>query len=565
MRLLLPLVIVLFAATGRHSLSADDDLFQIVGEQATLTFELKVTNDKGDPIDGAEVTPWALRSSQGHGVWRADGEDQSKMKPTTVATNRDGIAIVAYPFYRDASENTRTLQVSVRVRHDSFCLEDSVHIDVPPDDVFPVEMKPAASIGFRPTIEDSDDFRLDQIRVVRSDVGSWSNSFHSDVRDGQVCVDQLYPAECDFLLVRILNGKATHFSEVFQVTLAPGLNDSMDVPLQPAVSISGELEASVPRPVNEGRILAKTVPPKSARDRLTWSTWAPIDAEGNFHIEAWPKNEPIQIIGLTESHRVRSPQSADRLNSNFGHPVVTEPPFTNSITLEMEPLHSCRISMVDLDDTPIDAIKVSTYPNVKWKNWGSQVYGRPLTRSEDYFDTPDLLAYFQEQRSHPLFPSTFVDITGDDGISTLRLPTGKWNVHVHDDRFEIPIVLGRRGFRLEVSGEVEQSFEVRLVPKGTDLLGDYDKLAGVVFGCSTREGERICALPEVREKIDEFVRQIQAAEDPQDPKILSEAFMVVSDAFVKAGDQQEAAKWRRKALKMKVKLTKSISENNSSD
>jgi hypothetical protein len=42
--------------------------------------------------------------------------------------------------------------------------------------------------------------------------------------------------------------------------------------------------------------------------------------------------------------------------------------------------------------------------------------------------------------------------------------------------------------------------------KGTDHLGEWGKLAGVVFGCSTREGRRICALPEVREKVDEFAR-----------------------------------------------------------
>jgi hypothetical protein len=74
-----------------------------------------------------------------------------------------------------------------------------------------------------------------------------------------------------------------------------------------------------------------------------------------------------------------------------------------------------------------------------------------------------------------------------------------------------------------------------------------DKLAGVVFGCSTREGRRICALPEVQKKMNEFPARFREGKNQRDPELLSEAYTLVADAFVGVGDQAEAEKWRQKA------------------
>ncbi len=97
---------------------------------------------------------------------------------------------------------------------------------------------------------------------------------------------------------------------------------------------------------------------------------------------------------------------------------------------------------------------------------------------------------------------------------------------------------------------------LNLQPRGTEKLGDWDKLAGVVFGCSTREGRRICALPEVRKKMDEFESRFRDGKSQHDPQLLSEAYTMVADAFVGVGDQDEAAKWRAKAAEEAGKVKK---------
>jgi hypothetical protein len=68
----------------------------------------------------------------------------------------------------------------------------------------------------------------------------------------------------------------------------------------------------------------------------------------------------------------------------------------------------------------------------------------------------------------------------------------------------MPVFLGSHDMRIKlVNGETTET-TLHLQPRGTENLGEGDRLAGVVFGCSTREGRRICALPGVHQKVEEF-------------------------------------------------------------
>ena len=63
--------------------------------QQTLTFSIQVTDANGQPVEGAVLKPWAVRSSLGHGHWRAKPTGDPGPKETT--TNAEGIAAVVYP------------------------------------------------------------------------------------------------------------------------------------------------------------------------------------------------------------------------------------------------------------------------------------------------------------------------------------------------------------------------------------------------------------------------------------------------------------------------------------
>ncbi|QDT06429.1 hypothetical protein K227x_48390 [Rubripirellula lacrimiformis] len=170
LRFALPLVGFVLVATSLADDAAEDAvLAKLGGGQLAKTFQVQVSDPDGNPIDGVTVTPWALRSSQGHGRW-SGGDDLAEMPPQPVTTGPDGIATIRYPFYRDVNERTRTFSVSAILSHPDFTIDDSVHIDVPLLDDGPhkIEMSHAASISLIP-LSSSPDFHIDQVYVVSSD------------------------------------------------------------------------------------------------------------------------------------------------------------------------------------------------------------------------------------------------------------------------------------------------------------------------------------------------------------------------------------------------------------
>jgi hypothetical protein len=93
-----------------------------------------------------------------------------------------------------------------------------------------------------------------------------------------------------------------------------------------------------------------------------------------------------------------------------------------------------------------------------------------------------------------------------------------------------------------------------LQPKGTEFLGDWDKLAGVLFGCTGEQCRRLLEDPGFRKRITAVRIQMDEAEDINDPKLLKNAFAEISAAFDEVGDQEEVARWRRKADEQAAKL-----------
>src|SRR5690349_15951919 len=74
--------------------------------QEVLKLPVRVVDPNGKPIPKANVIPWALRSSQGHGWWRK-GDEGAKISPKDVVTDANGVATVLYPKFADLEEQVR--------------------------------------------------------------------------------------------------------------------------------------------------------------------------------------------------------------------------------------------------------------------------------------------------------------------------------------------------------------------------------------------------------------------------------------------------------------------------
>ncbi len=547
----------LLAADGDDAANPAAALAKIGGQQQRVELPVRVVDHDGKPIVKAKVIPWALRSSQGHGWWRDDPEDRANMAPQEVFTDVEGRATVKYPKFRDVEEGVQTIGVSLQVDHPEFAYADDLHIEVPLEQDSPHEIKleEGASVVVRPRFTGDAD-AAGEILAVWSDGRSWrSDAAIKNLADGSLEIPVMSPGENSLLLIKLDGERATHFSTITDFELTAGEPEQLDVELRPAIRVTGVLSENVPRPVKNGRVKVETLRPSAENyDRVMWFSWAPVEADGTFMVEAWPAGETMQLIALCGGYIAESGEAPsvvknapDPKDDFFNRPQVFDE-FDEPIEVAMTPMQTCVVRAVDEGDSPVAGVEVGAWPNVGWWNHGSQIYCNPLVRGERLLRLRDYQA--AEDKA---FPPPFRAKTDAQGEARLELPIGKESLAVHGDIYELPVFLGRRSVDVELSADEAAEATLLLQPRGTDKLGEWDKLAGVVFGCSTREGRRICALPGVQKKMEEFTRRFREAKDQQDPHLLSEAYTAVAEAFTGVGDLEQAALWRGKAAEQREK------------
>ena len=374
---LLPVIVLLFFTP--HVCWATDPINPLelgnpeaaIGIQVMKELPIRVVNSDNQPVSGAVVTPWALRSSQGHGLWSDSEDDRAEVQPKPTTTDENGLAIVHYPYLRDVEEGIRTLSVSLFVDHRKYAFSSSVHIDLPLeeatheimlDDGFPVEL--------RPTIN-GESVDTKNLFAFWSDGRSWRSS--DTMRRTSESTLRLPPCKAGMnsvIVAKMEGDHVTHFSKIIDFEILTEGNSGMDVPLSPVVPMEGTLSAEVPRPVRNGRIKLETLSPSGASNgRVEWCSWVPIQPNGTFVIEAWPVGEKIQLIALCDGFIAKSgtapvecenPRDPDK--DPFDRPQVFDPNDRKSIMVEMTPTVKCIANVVDENDQPLAGVTIAACP-----------------------------------------------------------------------------------------------------------------------------------------------------------------------------------------------------------
>ena len=514
-----------------------------------------VVDEQDKPISGVKLVPWALGSGQYHGLWGTfEGKpDVSGMDPISETTDQDGTAEILYPILRDAKEKVKTLSVSVRFDHLHYSCGDTKHIDVPlaDDGPYKVIMTATASIDLKPLI-DGKAVPLDEIYALWSNPRSWSvEGAPEKLASGHLRIHGFMPGENRVLLARMVDDCITHFTDVLVFNATAGGHEEQDVPLVPARRVVGTLSDSVPRPVRQGRVVARTLPKQPDGNNVTWMDWAEVSADGSFALEAWPATESIQLIALCDGFIATSgeaPTEDLKLPKDPYYRPHTFPAGSSDLVVPMKALSPVTVTITDESNAPIKDMFVAASPNVGWWNYGSQIYADFLAKGKNTLKKRN----GRNALDKP-FPSLFEGNTDSRGSITLQLPSGTQYIAAWNDQYELPISLGSRDTKIRVREGSPMDIKLRAQPLGTEQLGDWDRLAGVVYGCSTIEGRKLLELPGMKEKVDEFVKKFSEAKNRQDPELLSEAYLSLSDAFQKANEQEEALKWKMKAFDLKKK------------
>jgi hypothetical protein len=549
---LIPFGVWIALLASGDAVSAEVDA---VPRQELLPLAVRVVDPEGNPVADAKIVPWALRSSQGHGPWSKDGQGESE--PSELSTDADGRAEIEYPRFSYADERVRVLSVTLSIDHPDFAYISHENIAVPRTEAGPhvVKLARGATVEIVP-VQEGKPADLQGLYLKWSDDRSWKPGVSPDVTDsGSLQIPTMAAGAGEVMAVRLESDQATHFSPIVSLDLHVGEPRSETLELRPTARIVGKLSDNVPRPVKNGRISARTVPRQLEGEHVLWISWTPIAEDGTFSFNAWPASEDAQIIALcdgfiAESGAAPSVAKQPPAHDPFSRPQVFTPAsFAQPIELQMTALVNCEVEAVDQQGKPVVGAKIFSYPNVGWWNGGSQVYCTPLVRGERLLRERKFEAAVEHDAPFP-----FVATTDADGRATLHLPVGNEDLYVESDDYELPVVRGRR--RHEVTLAAGETVRVQLVlqPKGTEHLGDWDKLAGVLFGCTGEECRRLLEDPGFRKKMVKVGDLFDQASDPLDPEMLHNAYAEIAAGFDELKDQEEAERWRRKSQEQAKRL-----------
>ena len=462
--------------------SADSNQSQESSTQELLEFEMLVRDTDGNPIAGAKIKPWAVYSSLGHGPW---GSEPDGLHPEEVTTDSGGRVTLKYPRFHSADEQVRTLVVTASVEHPDYPVVTHVDVAVPRSKPFKYLLPPGSAIEGKLQCGEAIQ-NPDEIRAVIS--GGRTASSVMVTETGEYRIPPIQIGSGEFMFVRIKDKKITHFSPIEKVDIdgeSPVV--TRDVKLVPAIEIRGRLSDDVPRPVKNGRIRCQTISTgKSWDSEIDWSDWAPVDEAGNFLIESWPVDSPLQLIALCDGF-VASPGekppmvTPERARGNYYRPQVFLKPGEEKIMVQMEPLIAIDIVAKNAFGKPLPEVNVNLNPNVGWWHGGSQIYCSPLYSSKDGLIDPDY-DFMKDAYSNKTYPEAFQGITDNNGHTRIDVPVDRHSLSASNKRFQMPVKVGQRYVRVVARKNHSMRIDLVLQPIGLDILGDWEDLCGLVFG-----------------------------------------------------------------------------------
>lgn len=274
-------------------------------KQEFLEFELVLRDSKGDPVEGAEVKPWALYSSLGHSIWRKGGVGNSE--PKTVTTDVEGRVTVVYPRFALVSEQIATTSVTVSVGHKDHPYVSHEDVKVPCEKPHSMSLPVGSAVEVAVLI-DGKPTRDDDVLAITTGGRSWMKPGSTNYTEGGALrIPPMAKGAAQFMLLKLVDGGTTHFSSVENVEI-DGQKDVLrrEVELLPAVQVRGSLSDNVPRPVKNGRVKVETISEGLSGDEINWFTWAEVEDDGTFVIDQWPSNVPLQLIALCDGFIAKS-------------------------------------------------------------------------------------------------------------------------------------------------------------------------------------------------------------------------------------------------------------------
>ena len=245
------------------------------------------------------------------------------------------------------------------------------------------------------------------------------------------------------------------------VELGSGRFGEVEAELQPGLIVRGRLDAIVPRPVEDGRVVAHVWPigrsPQS--DPPQWHAWTRVREDGTFEIGPLPNGE-LEVVAICNGfvsvigpgqHSFRYPQK---------HVLKTN---DIEITIDMEPTVRLELTVLDDQGRPVEGAQISTWPNVRYGDWAATILASDCYNTHDWLRGSSWRGGDNWSRSVPDFGGTS-DATG---VAVLpNLPSDVTSFSLVHTQYALPVVT-------EPGGEKHRTGKVTLTPGRTNRVSVY--------------------------------------------------------------------------------------------
>jgi beta-lactamase regulating signal transducer with metallopeptidase domain len=431
-----------------------------------------VQDEDGKPIAGATISPEGFRVKGIHGAdaytWRKDLFGP----PEKVVTDADGKAYLKYPVIGIPEEKEYTGQLFFTVTHPDYATArpQEYSVDTPEKPIRltrGIRLKVSGYVGSdRQSVPELVPFLNEEVIHTNDWQKTDGNAYtFSQTTPGNHLVR---------LMGRLPSGQIV-YSDVQEFFAEKGKDYNFDLEMKPGIRVEGHLDANVPRPVTNGRVIIGV----RSREFPAWTNWNQIDAifkrfpnvpgwrsyrliasDGTFVFESVPPGE-LDVIVHGDGFASKNGGTYAR---NFGvpQPFPLTVPVTR-IEVATEPTATLEFTGKTKAGKPIAGAWVGLNPNVI--RIGGGLFGDMRSSSEEPFN-----------HLAPLPDVVYSAKTGEDGIAVIRnVPACTGGLGFDHPQYQVPLQEPKgwrdRHVRLSFQAGETNHLTMILEPKGTDYIG----------------------------------------------------------------------------------------------
>ena len=449
---------------------------------------IRVVDAAGNPIAGAVITPDGLRPkpgpySSGHHGWHAD---RIGVPNDPVSTDKNGYGRVPYPKY--VYERIETGEISFSVNHPDFVPDRpfrAVSISLPAGAPWREWAKHAwGRIRHKALIVRPDPVVLQRGATLKMSIRSgpagcrdrplfaqvsngWARETNFWIRPepGVIVTRRLAAGTQAVRAVWFDANDSAWFSDVVRVAAVAGRTNELSVDLQSGIAVRGQLDASVPRPIKNGRVVAHVWPQahKAEDSPPQWHAWTAIREDGSFEIASLPQGV-LELVALCQGF----------VSTNYPqkYPVVTN---DITVTIGMEPTARLEIRVTDDRGNPLKDARVMTWPNVRYGKWWATILLSDCYNSSDGFLSKLTTNANGWYRTVPDFEGT----SDASGLAVIpNVPANVREFSVGHARFTLPAVASKSSGKHRqasvklIAGQTNR-VSVQLEPKERSPIAHY--------------------------------------------------------------------------------------------